>query len=146
MEACIRSGLYEDALSIAAFANALERRHSSTKGAVVTQVVTDVRKREVDLRFHLLHKLKGDVSMPQCLEVVTALRRLNGVELERSKGDVERLFGTMELKLQVAFLEARDLWLDAALVVPDAGIVKDSSKGGGSQSERILDSIDSYRT
>ncbi len=75
--------------------------------------------------------------MPQCLEVVTALRRLNGVELERrnninslivsggkadapaaadlSENDLEGVHAAMEMRLQVDFLEARDAWLEAGV-------------------------------
>mmetsp|Transcript_45614 Transcript_45614/g.138615 ORF Transcript_45614/g.138615 Transcript_45614/m.138615 type:complete len:754 (-) Transcript_45614:173-2434(-) len=157
MDACVRSNLYDEALSIAGFANTLERRHllsdhheeddiglgsskasallarqkqPQKKNDVVVNVVSEVRRREVDLRRHLLHRLRADVTMPQCLEVVTALRRLNGVELERrghqamttgSNGggtgdgpvDLERVHGAMELRLMVDFLEARDAWLDS---------------------------------
>jgi hypothetical protein len=166
MDACVRSGLYDEALSIAGFANTLERRHllpisqqqqhatvqgSSSAGkqsqqTVVVGVVADVRRRESELRRHLLHRLKGDVSMPQCLEVVTALRRLNGVELERRAPDkgLERLHAAMELKLQVDFLEARDVWLDAASS-PTAPTTS-APNPLANQSEQILDSIEKYRT
>jgi hypothetical protein len=165
MDACVRSGLYDEALSIAGFANTLERRHllpisqqqhapdqgSASSGkqsqqTVVVGVVAEVRRRESELRRHLLHRLKGDVSMPQCLEVVTALRRLNGVELERRAPDkgLERLHAAMELKLQVDFLEARDVWLDAASS-PTAPTTS-APNPLANQSEQILDSIEKYRT
>jgi hypothetical protein len=67
--------------------------------------------------------------MPVCLEIVTALRRLNSIDLERlqsssksssttsgggdnNSNNIERVFAAMELSLQVDFLEARDTWLD----------------------------------
>ena len=86
MDACVRSSLYEDALSIAGFANTLERRHlmegsssSSSgkvpdkkgdrnnqndqsqwnkKGDVVAGVVSEIRRREADLRRMLIHRLR----------------------------------------------------------------------------------------
>ena len=120
--------------------------------------------------------------MPQCLEVVTALRRLNGVELERrnsinslivsgdmaaaaaaaadsSENDLEGVHAAMEMRLQVDFLEARDVWLEAgvtkigsaqaAAVV--AKIASSSGDNGGptgtsAQAEQILDGIERYRT
>jgi hypothetical protein len=170
MDACVRSSLYEDALSIAGFANTLERRHlleqggsggqqpqsqtdkkgdgqrkigdedsqmlHNKKGAVVAGVVFEIRRREADLRRMLIHRLRQDVTMPQCLEVVTALRRLNGVELERrnnnkstggggaaasaaapasSANDLEGVHAAMEMRLQVDFLEARDSWLEGGV-------------------------------
>jgi conserved oligomeric Golgi complex subunit 8 len=149
MDACVRSNLYEEALSIAAFANTLERRHcnnntNATAGQqnqnqqsqqviVVARVIEQIRSRQIDLRRHLLHRLKTTVTMPECLEVVTALRRLNSIALERrqqlqmsssssssssnsnsSSADLERVHAAMELRLQVDFLEARDFWLETS--------------------------------
>ncbi|KAL7434635.1 hypothetical protein ACHAXH_005176 [Discostella pseudostelligera] len=198
MDACVRSSLYDDALSIAGFANTLERRHlveqsslgvgrqqqqqdsTRTKGGdekqiinedsqqryqqqkdgdVVSGVVFEIRRREADLRRMLIHRLRQDVTMPQCLEVVTALRRLNGVELERrnninsvvgsvggaadtisSDHDLEGVHAAMEMRLQVDFLEARDAWLEAgvtkigsaqaAAVVAIAASSSSGDKGG----------------
>ena len=159
MDACVRSSLYEDALSIAAFANTLERRHlletqqaagststsdkkgvddgekhqvvdtteqQSKQGDVVAGVVLEIRRREADLRRMLINRLRLDITMPQCLEVVTALRRLNGVELERRNNnkhltsgggasssvkdyDLEGVHSAMEMRLQVDFLGKQNL-------------------------------------
>lgn len=172
MDACVRSSLYEDALSIAGFANTLERRHlmdsSSTtekeveKQTVVVGVVSEIRRREADLRRMLIHRLRGDVTMPQCLEVVTALRRLNGVELERRNNksgehDLEGVHAAMEMRLQVDFLEARDAWLEGGIAKigsaqAAAAAASDKGSGGGAssrtsaQAEQILDGIERYRT
>jgi len=189
MDACVRSSLYEDALSIAAFANTLERRHlmeggSSSfgqpsdkkgegkdqnedsqhkkKGDVVAGVVSEIRRREADLRRMLIHRLRQEVTMPQCLEVVTALRRLNGVELERrnsskSSGadrDLEGVHAAMEMRLQVDFLEARDCWIEGGVTkigsAQAAAVAASSEKGSSSgtsvQAEQILDGIERYRT
>ena len=182
MDACVRSSLYEDALSIAAFANTLERRHlmdgaqkdggeqdSHKRGVVVAGVISEIRRREADLRRQLIHRLRGDVTMPQCLEVVTALRRLNGVELERrgrggkapatgangSDADyLESVHAAMELRLQVDFLEARDVWLEGGVSkvgsMQAAAVASSHSngteKGTSAQAEQILDGIERYRT
>lgn len=131
MDACVRSSLYDEALSVAAFSNTLGRRHKDSN-AVVTRVIDQIRSRQADLRRHLLYRLKSSVTMPQCLEVVTALRRLNSIDLERQQseisggngsGNLEQIHAAMELRLQVDFLEARDAWLDSAataVVVPSA--------------------------
>lgn len=167
MDACVRSSLYEDALSIAGFANTLEKRHlmesSSEKEeeqqTVVAGVVSEIRRREADLRRMLIHRLRGDVTMPQCLEVVTALRRLNGVELERRNNktgehDLEGVHAAMEMRLQVDFIEARDAWLEGGIAKigsAQAAAAAASEKGGASsrtsaQAEQILDGIERYRT
>eukprot|EP00531_Pseudo-nitzschia_arenysensis_P001501 CAMPEP_0116150688 /NCGR_PEP_ID=MMETSP0329-20121206/19689_1 /TAXON_ID=697910 /ORGANISM="Pseudo-nitzschia arenysensis, Strain B593" /LENGTH=562 /DNA_ID=CAMNT_0003647235 /DNA_START=68 /DNA_END=1752 /DNA_ORIENTATION=- len=158
MDACVRSNMYEEALSIAAFSNTLERRHTE-KNPVVLKVIAQVRSRQSDLRRYLLHSLKKHVTMPECLEIVTALRRLNSIDLERlrsgDKANVERVFAAMELSLQVDFLEARDNWLDQP-VAANAGTNygSNASRAPGnskiilqhSTSEQLLDTIERYRT
>jgi hypothetical protein len=146
MDACVRSNLYEEALSIAAFANTLERRHTE-KNEVVVKVIMQVRSRQADLRRHLLHCLKNHVTMPQCLEIVTALRRLNSIDLERqSETNLERVHAAMELSLQVDFLEARDSWLDQAANAGSLPGVGRISKISIHSSEQLLDTIERYRT
>lgn len=148
MDACVRSNLYEEALSIAAFANTLERRHAE-KNEVVLKVIAQVRSRQFDLRRHLLFCLKNHVSMPQCLEIVTALRRLNAIDLERqSEANLERVHAAMELSLQVDFLEARDAWLDQPGSNP--GSFPETGRSNASNhihsSEQLLDVIERHRT
>jgi len=159
MDACVRSNMYEEALSIAAFSNTLERRHTE-KNPVVLNVIAQVRSRQSDLRRYLLHSLKNHVTMPECLEIVTALRRLNSIDLERlqsgDKANVERVFAAMELSLQVDFLEARDIWLDQTSTAANAATSYATSapRGAGSSklmlqqstSEQLLDTIERYRT
>jgi hypothetical protein len=156
MDACVRSSLYEEALSIAAFANTLERRHTE-KNLVVMKVIAQVRSRQADLRRYLLHSLKNQVTMPECLEIVTALRRLNSIDLERlqsEKANLERVHSAMEFSLQVDFLEARDAWLEQPSNTAATSFL--NSSGGGSKtgqgkmqlhsSEQWLDTIERYRT
>eukprot|EP00529_Nitzschia_sp_RCC80_P010897 CAMPEP_0113455352 /NCGR_PEP_ID=MMETSP0014_2-20120614/8332_1 /TAXON_ID=2857 /ORGANISM="Nitzschia sp." /LENGTH=625 /DNA_ID=CAMNT_0000346781 /DNA_START=56 /DNA_END=1933 /DNA_ORIENTATION=+ /assembly_acc=CAM_ASM_000159 len=160
MDACVRSNLYEEALSIAAFANTLERRHTE-RNPVVMKVISQVRSRQSDLRRYLLHSLKHPVTMPECLEIVTALRRLNSIDLERQSAsessNLERVHAAMELSLQVDFLEARDAWLDQPLssnsnlpggaAAGGVGTAKKSTQlHPSSSSEQLLDTIERYRT
>lgn len=194
MDACVRSSLYDEALSIAAFANTLERRHQSGGGgggaslsnvtttttgnhkhAVVTRVIAQIRSRQGDLQRHLLHRLTGTVTMPQCLEVVTALRRLNSIVLEQQQQQhpppsgsansgtmVEQWHEAMELRLQIDFLEARDAWLDSSLAAPtttsttiimttppplaSSRATNTAVAASSSSSEQLLDTIERYRT
>lgn len=146
MDACVRSNLYEEALGIAGFANTLERRHTE-KNEVVLKVIAQVRSRQSDLRRHLLNCLKNHVTMPQCLEIVTALRRLNSIDLERqAETNLERVHAAMELSLQVDFLEARDAWLDQPSNAGTVHGVGRSSKISLHASEQLLDTIERYRT
>jgi hypothetical protein len=206
MDACLRAGLYDESLAIAAFGNALQRRHSvhfphpgaegglGKNGAgssqvlveegynlqeskqkdggeeVIFSVVSSLRSREHDLRHHLLARLRGGITMPHCLEIVTALRRLNGIELERKRTDItygkerdkggpnqkqidlDQAHSAMELRLMVEFFEARDSWLrDSAsiglssLSGPDANDIL-SVGAEGADSELLLNNIDAIRT
>jgi hypothetical protein len=171
MDACVRSNLYEEALSIAAFANTLERRHTTTadqqhqqhqthstkSNVVVARVIDQIRARQSDLRRHLLHRLKQQVTMPQCLEIVTALRRLNSIDLEQQQqkqldsSSLERAHAAMELRLQVDFLEARDAWLDSPTPNSGTSVFPTGNLSHGLHlpsrpSEQLLDTIERYRT
>ena len=79
---------------------------------VVRKVVDQIRTRQVDLRRHLIGRLKQTVTMPECLEIVTSLRRLNSIAFENEATCSSE---NAELVLELDFLEARDVWLDAAL-------------------------------
>jgi conserved oligomeric Golgi complex subunit 8 len=147
MDACVRSHLYEEALSIAAFSNTLERRHvqDGKNNQVVATVIAQIRARQADLRRLLLHQLCFSVTMPQCLEVVTALRRLNSIDLERqSETNLERVHAAMELRLQVDFLEARDAWLESGSNAGASSSSHTSNVAPGA--EQLLDVIERYRT
>jgi hypothetical protein len=141
MDACVRSNLYDEALQVASFANTLERRHHPDHNPVLQQVISQIRSRQDDLRRHLLQRMKVSVTMPQCLEIVTALRRLNSIDLERrSDINMERVHASMEMRLQVDFLEARDVWLETKST-------EVMSRGTSlSLNEQLLDAIERYRT
>lgn len=148
MDACVKSNLYDEAISITAFANTLERRHTE-HNQVVLSVIAQVRSRQGDLRRHLLQCLKNPVTMPECLEVITALRRLNSIDLERlSQPNLERVHSAMEMALQVDFLEARNAWLDQTNAVSYLPGLGNNQSGDGDfhSSEKILDIVERYRT
>lgn len=174
MDACVRSNLYDEALSIAGLANTLERRSldsasstgnnatattaadqgstttnttSNTAWVVVRQVVEQIRQRQEDLRQQLWQRLsQASVTLPDCLEVVTALRRLNAIDLERSSNksssssanNLEAIHNGMEVQLQIDFLEARDVWLETTR--------SSAAANAGGVAEDLLDTIERYRT
>ena len=137
LHACIRGQWYTEALDVCSMANTLQRRHG-TSNAVLNQVIADLKNGQGELRAGLIHRWKGPVSLPECLEVVTALRRLNAMDLENVVlvgQDVEALHEGREYGLQLSFLEARDVWLESIKLEP-------RNKGA----EPLLDLIDGYRT
>eukprot|EP00752_Nemacystus_decipiens_P004544 g4148.t1 len=111
MDACVRSDLMEEALSIATFASTLERRHRSRRpvpvpppsgdsgdvGAssaardeaawghvpgVIKMIVDEVRESARSLHERLVAKLRGPIQLTNCLQVVSCLRRLELLALE----------------------------------------------------------------
>jgi hypothetical protein len=158
--------MYDEALSIAGLANTLERRETSndstTRGSassssgtqpgntpsnnlVVQQVVQQIRQRQGDLQQQLWQRLSQDsVTLPDCLEVVTALRRLNAIHLEahkkgQSATQLEATHARLEAQLQMDFLQARDVWLDAR-----DGTTQTPSVTGGP--DDLLDVMERFRT
>ena len=88
MDACMKSHLYDEAVNIALFANTLETRHNNknttlTMNPILAHVIQDIRKRSQYVYSHLLTRLQGDLSLPQCLEIITCLRRLNSIQVEQ---------------------------------------------------------------
>lgn len=182
MDACVRSNLYEEALQIAAFSNTLARRHgtdnssssniisnnkssisssssTSNANAVVQQVICQIRSRQVDLRRHLLGRLRVSVTMPECLEVVTAVRRLNAIDLETTTttntnnnnvggggNNLEQAHAATEYQLQISFLEARDVWLDSKTAASSSSSSNVRPTLLMVQAEPLLDAIERYRT
>ena len=140
LHACIRGQWYAEALDVCSMANTLQRRHG-TSNVLLNQVISDLKLGQGELRAGLIHRWKGPVSLPECLEVVTALRRLNAMDLEDHHHggvegmDVEALHEGREYGLQLSFLEARDVWLETIQLEP-------RNKGA----EPLLDLIDVYRT
>jgi hypothetical protein len=131
IDACVRNGLIEGALEISAFANVLERRHSrrslaraqgdetggpaSTDGSsVITGVVSEIRSSMVTLRSNLVRQLRA-ANLPTSLNVVSSLRRLDTLVLEKAEkstpAQLKHLSLALELKLMVDFLDARSVWL-----------------------------------
>jgi hypothetical protein len=112
MDACVRnptinsgnSNAFEEALSLAAFTQSLERRHEaaaaapshstsddsssatqSTVPAVVRLIAQEVRQSLVVLRERILQQLRGNVSLSACLQLVSCLRRLEQLQSEAPK-------------------------------------------------------------
>eukprot|EP00953_Heterococcus_sp_UTEX-ZZ885_P020134 11262-Heterococcus_DN1.PRE.2 len=122
MDACVRnptansgsSNAFEEALSLAAFTQSLERRHEaaalapytstsnnnttttaqSTVPAVVRLIAQEVRQSLVVLRERILQQLRGNVSLSSCLQLVSCLRRLEQLQSEAPKHSTANLISS----------------------------------------------------
>eukprot|EP00953_Heterococcus_sp_UTEX-ZZ885_P020131 11261-Heterococcus_DN1.PRE.2 len=122
MDACVRnptansgySNAFEEALSLAAFTQSLERRHEaaavapytsttdtnttttaqSTVPAVVRLIAQEVRQSLVVLRERILQQLRGNVSLSACLQLVSCLRRLEQLQSEAPKHSTAKLMSS----------------------------------------------------
>jgi len=98
METVVRNGHYDEALQLSAYVARLVKRQPGVP------VLEDIgRAVHVSLQLmlqQLLAQLRAPVQLPQCLKVISYLRRLD-------------VFGEVELRLK--FLQARETWLDSVV-------------------------------
>lgn len=142
----IYQGFHDEALELAHFVNGLEKRHilattvrsndtafNNTKFGcnVVQSIVDDVHLTLVNLRQQLLNLLTENVSLAREIQILSTLRKLDSLLLDRQfdkeKRDNDNIFISLndqqreilkqnsllatESKLQMDFLEARTIWL-----------------------------------
>eukprot|EP00939_MAST-03C_sp_MAST-3C-sp1_P003857 g3857.t1 len=133
METCVRSGLFEKALDLLAFAKVLEQRHLKTSMStehilsgldhnetarmlqqsrrIVSGVVEEVRECIPTMQHSLLRRLCGNIQFPQCLKLVGYLKRL-----ERLRGASIDTRGSREDRsLSEDFLRCREESMNRAL-------------------------------
>lgn len=162
VEACARNGFHDEALELALFANSLESKHllatelrnqetnssgenhiSSTANStlrksagrnIVQSIVNDVHKTLSDLRCQLLQKLSEEAALPKLLTILSSLRKLDGILVDRklfleshvfhesgalsaseanenSSNQYELMSQYVETSLQMSYLEARSIWI-----------------------------------
>ena len=98
IDTCIRSGNFDEALDLRAYANKLSVVHGELP--VVRRLVEDVSVASASMLDQLLSRLAGAVQLPECLRVIGYLRRL-------------ALFPEAELRLQ--FLQRREAWISSLI-------------------------------
>ena len=94
MDTCTRSGNFDEALDLRAYANKLAVVHGDLP--VVKGLVKDVAVASAAMLEHLLSRLSSAIQLPECLRIIGYLRRL-------------ALFTESELRQQ--FLQRREAWI-----------------------------------
>mmetsp|Transcript_41413 Transcript_41413/g.83598 ORF Transcript_41413/g.83598 Transcript_41413/m.83598 type:complete len:533 (+) Transcript_41413:1-1599(+) len=133
--------------------------------SVIMGVVSEVRASMVVFRGNLLRQLRTAIQLPTALSIISSLRRLDSLVLEKKpsttrigstasgsqhEAGVTRLGDTLELKLQVDFLDARSFWLQSELDGVDQHTTPQlrslGARGGDSPCQWLLDVIEKNRT
>lgn len=94
MDTCIRSGNFDEALDLKAYANKLAVIHGDLP--LVHRLLDEVAAASNVMLEQLLERLQGSVQLPECLRSIGYLRRLS-------------LFSENDLRLQ--FLQRREMWI-----------------------------------
>jgi len=126
METVVRNGHYEEALQLRAYVARLVKRQAGV--AVLEDIGRAVAGSVSTMLHQLLHQLRQPLQLPQCLRVVSYLRRLD-------------TFGEAELRLK--FLQAREAWLES--VVGVSGAQGDITKTMEVVRVHLFDIVTQYR-
>ncbi|CAI9771524.1 unnamed protein product [Fraxinus pennsylvanica] len=98
MDTCVRNGNYDEALDLEAFVVKLTTMHP--KIPVIQVLAAEVQQTTESLLSQLLHKLRSNIQLPECLRIIGYLRRIG-------------VFSEYEMRLQ--FLRCREAWLTGIL-------------------------------
>jgi len=104
METVVRNQHYEEALQLHSYVTKLCKKQPQVK--ILEDIATAVTTSMKLMLQQLLGQLRAPVQLPQCLKVISFLRRMD-------------VFGETELRLK--FLQARESWLNSVV----AGVPKD---------------------
>lgn len=104
MDTVVRNQHYEEALQLHSYVNRLAKKLPTVP--IIEDISKNVDNSMKLMLGQLLGQLRSPVQLPQCLKVISYLRRMD-------------VFGETELRLK--FLQARDTWLRSVL----AGVAKD---------------------
>ncbi|ONK55079.1 uncharacterized protein A4U43_UnF7830 [Asparagus officinalis] len=129
MDTCIRNGNYDEALDLEAFVSKLSKMHPDLP--VIQALAAEVRQTAQSLLSQLLHRLRTNIQLPECLRIVAHLRRIG-------------VFSESEMRLQ--FLRCREAWLSGILDDLDQRNVYDYLKGMvNSHRMHLFDIVNQYR-
>jgi len=104
METVVRNQHYEEALQLHSYVTKLCKKQPQVK--IIEDIATAVTASMRLMLQQLLGQLRAPVQLPQCLKVISFLRRMD-------------VFGETELRLK--FLQARESWLNSVV----AGVPRD---------------------
>ena len=110
VETCLRNALFDEALSLLSFANVLESRHSDESldsNKIVRGVVNEVRECIPSFRSILLRKLSGNLKLPECLSLVSHLKRLEQISKSSSSNISKDFIACREANMRRAIRSAK---------------------------------------
>ena len=119
LETCVRNSHYEEALGIQQLATKLGK---PPRGSIllVNSVLRDIETSSEWMLSQLLGKLRGQITLPECLRVVGFVRRM-------------AVYSESELRLK--FLQARELYFDSVLSATSRNQIQQGDvvdgRGGG---------------
>ncbi|XP_065850352.1 conserved oligomeric Golgi complex subunit 8 [Euphorbia lathyris] len=129
MDTCVRNGNYDEALDLEAFVCKLSTMHP--KLPVIQTLAAEVRQTTQSLLSQLLHKLRSNIQLPECLRIIGYLRRIG-------------VFSEYEMRLQ--FLKCREAWLTGILEDLDQRNAYEYLKGMiNCQRMHLFDVVNQYR-
>src|SRR3546814_12823727 len=95
MDTCVRNGHYNEALELGSFVNSLEKRHlmsthhagaagsSAPANQVINSIVQESAAHLTNLRKRLVRQLCDNTTLPQALEIVDNLRKVDSIAFDR---------------------------------------------------------------
>ena len=130
LETCVRNSHYEEALGIQHLAVKLGKPPRASI-PLVNNVLCDIETSSEWMLSQLLGKLRGQITLPECLRVVGFIRRM-------------AVYTESELRLK--FLQAREIYFDSVLssatscssLVQQPGVGDGRSGGGGGDAYSLL--------